>query len=64
MWILIIYLKNSFSYNELEELVNETNSFSKRAYLAYFFIQKFTYIPTPQLNGSEFYNYSQAFFAS
>ncbi len=33
MWILIIYLKNSFSYNELEELVNETNSFSKRGYM-------------------------------
>jgi hypothetical protein len=30
MWILVIYLKNSFSYNELEELVNETNSFTKR----------------------------------
>jgi hypothetical protein len=33
MWILIIFLKNSFSYNELEELVNETNSFSKRGYM-------------------------------
>jgi hypothetical protein len=30
MWVLVIYLKNLFSYNELEELVNETNSFSKR----------------------------------
>ena len=33
MWILIIYLNNSFSYNELEELVNETNSFSKRGFM-------------------------------
>ena len=33
MWILVIYLKNSFSYNELEQLVNETNSFSKRGYM-------------------------------
>jgi hypothetical protein len=33
MWVLIIYLKNSFLYNELEELVNETNSFSKRGYM-------------------------------
>jgi len=33
MWILIIYLKNSFSYNELEDLVNETNSFSKRGFM-------------------------------
>ena len=30
IWILVIYLKNSFSYNELNELVNETNSFNKR----------------------------------
>jgi len=30
IWILVIYLKNSFSYNELEELVNETNSLNKR----------------------------------
>ena len=30
IWVLVIYLKNSFLYNELEELVNETNSFSKR----------------------------------
>ena len=30
MWVLIIYLKNSFTYNELEELVNETNSLNKR----------------------------------
>ena len=33
MWVLIIYLKNSFSYNELEDLVNETNSFSKRGFM-------------------------------
>ncbi len=33
MWILIIYLKNSFSYKELEELVNETNYFSKRGFM-------------------------------
>ena len=30
IWVLVIYLKNSFSYNELNELVNETNSFNKR----------------------------------
>ena len=30
IWVLVIYLKNSFSYNELDELVNETNSFTKR----------------------------------
>ena len=33
MWILAIYLKNSFSNNELEELINETNSFTKRGYM-------------------------------
>jgi hypothetical protein len=33
MWILVIYLKNSFSYNELKELVNETNSYTKRGYM-------------------------------
>ena len=33
MWILIIYLKKSFTYNELEELVNETNSYTKRGYM-------------------------------
>jgi hypothetical protein len=33
MWILIIYLNNSFSYYELEQLVNETNSFSKRGFM-------------------------------
>ena len=30
MWILTIYLKDSFTYNELEKLVNETNSLNKR----------------------------------
>lgn len=33
IWILIIYLKDSFTYNELEELVNETNSYTKRGYM-------------------------------
>jgi len=33
MWILIIYLKKSFTYNELEKLVNETNSYTKRGYM-------------------------------
>ena len=33
MWILVIYLKKSFTYNELEELVNETNSYTKRGYM-------------------------------
>jgi len=33
MWVLVIYLKNSFSYNELEELVNENNSLSKRGFM-------------------------------
>ena len=33
MWIFIIYIKDSFTYNELEELVNETNSYAKRGYM-------------------------------
>lgn len=33
MWMLVIYIKNSFTYNELEELVNETNSYIKRGYM-------------------------------
>ena len=33
MWILIIFLKYSFSYYELQQLVNETNSFYKRGFM-------------------------------
>ena len=33
IWLLIIFLSNSFTYNELEELANETNSFNKRGYM-------------------------------
>lgn len=33
IWLLIIFLTNSFTYNELVELANETNLFNKRGYM-------------------------------
>jgi len=33
MWVLLIYLKDTFSKDELESLVNETNSWEKRGYM-------------------------------